>query len=216
MANDAKKPAVGGRQGATLPGAVPLAEGGADDFQTGFVWKVHDYTNNYIRFADSKAAVVVALGTGLLAGLVNVRAQRWLSPSLLNLSEPVWKDTWMGVFAFLSFALLSSAVACAVWAVAPRLWSTLTRDLKARVLRRDMGRPAKGFIFWGNILAHGTEDEFWGAFKAQDRHNLTEALTRHLYVLAAVADEKFRFANLSIWLAFAGGVVACLFILGLA
>jgi len=70
-----------------------------------------------------------------------------------------------------------------------------------------------GFVYWKNILAHGDENAFWAAMATQAQPQLTEALARHLFVLANISDRKFDAVNRSIVFAATGGVVACLFVL---
>ena len=69
-----------------------------------FLWKTHSYMNDYIRFADTKAAVVIALSTALLGGLIAAEAHHGCSLRLLNFVEPAWKESWLGIGA--SFSIL--------------------------------------------------------------------------------------------------------------
>jgi hypothetical protein len=38
-----------------------------------FTWKVHDYTSELIRFADTKASIVPALSTGIISIFLGAR-----------------------------------------------------------------------------------------------------------------------------------------------
>jgi hypothetical protein len=52
-----------------------LTAGGTPDTAHGeFIWKVHPYTNDYIRFADTKAAAVIAWCVSLISLLFASKA----------------------------------------------------------------------------------------------------------------------------------------------
>src|SRR5689334_3382691 len=58
--------------GSTPTGTVPPAGGAPPPLPSGlseFVWNTHEYLNEYIRFADSKAAAVFAIGAAFLGVL---------------------------------------------------------------------------------------------------------------------------------------------------
>jgi hypothetical protein len=53
-------------------------EGGDTPTQIEFAWHVHTYTNEYVRFADTKAAAVLAISAGLIGGLFAAKAHRFI------------------------------------------------------------------------------------------------------------------------------------------
>src|SRR4051794_35473694 len=75
-------------------------------FPLDFIWKTHDYTNNYIRFADTKAGLIVVIISGLLAGLLNAKAYLWMSPERFNPSGALFKETVLGGLALATFLAL--------------------------------------------------------------------------------------------------------------
>src|SRR5262245_55396837 len=93
-----------------------------------FLWNVHSYINEYIRFGDAKAGLVIAWTTALIGGLVAVKFQEH------------FKLTWQGGVSVFGFVLLVLAFICAFAAVIPNLGSS----------------QHTGLIFWKNILNHGS------------------------------------------------------------
>ena len=198
------------------PPAIPLlpaAPSPSGSFPLDFIWKVHDYTNNYIRFADTKAAVMIALATGLLAGLLKIGAHHYCSPYRFNLAAPAWVESWQGFGALVSIVALGLSVTAGVLAVTPRLWNSAPVALLRRMVGGGPAELSAGVIYWRSILLHGTADQFWAVVAGQTQAQVTEALTRHLFVLADIAELKFFWVTVSTWAWFVGAVVACLFIL---
>jgi hypothetical protein len=82
-----------------------------------FLWQVHEYTNEHIRFADTKAAFIVAASTALISALV----ASLILDSLLRRALSVWSGSqWIAAFGLL---LLSASVVLGVVAIRPRLWN---------------------------------------------------------------------------------------------
>ena len=131
-----------------------------------FLWKTHSYMNDYIRFADTKAAIVIALSTALLGGLITAEAHHWCSPRLLNFVEPAWKESWLGIGALLSILFLVLAFSCAIFAMTPRLWSVQITGLWQSIkhmfaVPKPSADHSAGFIFCGEILKHGSAENYW-------------------------------------------------------
>ena len=97
-----------------------------------FLWHVHGYINDYIRFGDTKAAFAGTVASGLLAALYGSQFRI----QILQVPYREWPvASWLAVAAavFLGFSSV-----LALWTVRPRLRSS----------------QSKGFIFWGSIAAH--------------------------------------------------------------
>lgn len=154
----------------------------AVDKQLAYLWSVHEYLNTYIRFADTKAGVVIVLASGLIAALYGTG----LHVPLLSKSPTEWG--WLGTLSAVGFLLLASAVLLAVWAIKPRL----TNDQR------------KGFVFWESIRGFKSPLEYWQALRLQSEDGLTENLSGHLYTLAGVCRRKYFWVALSIWVSVAG------------
>ena len=151
-----------------------------------FVWKVHEYTNEFIRFADAKAGVAIVFCGALLSGLYSARLHRPL------LSRPIGAWHVGDVLAAAAFVLLALGTLAAVVAIRPRLHNP----------------QPKGFIFWDSIRAHPNGDAFADAVATEPMDGLGRHLAAHLHVIAGIASEKYGWAHASIFMAIIGGVCA--------
>src|SRR6516162_6744003 len=84
-----------------------------------YLWKAHDYTNNDIRFADTKAVMAVGFCSALISGIFAAKLPRFIlaGPSLTNVGL---YETLMGTGTALSLLLLGGGILFAVWAFIPR------------------------------------------------------------------------------------------------
>jgi Pycsar effector protein len=168
-------------------GAGSSAESGDARRMQDFLWRVHGYTNDYIRFADTKAAFCLGLALALIAALMKSSSPGAFSGHIDALSRG-------GASALLSMTalvLLIGSIIAAVMTVRPRL-STHSQ---------------KGFIFWEAISAFGAPAIFTSAYAAQSEEELTECLSHHLYTLAQVCRRKYFWANLAIIAVISGGAL---------
>jgi len=158
-----------------------------------FLWNVHSYMNEYIRFADTKAGVVTAWSTALLSVLVATRAFNHF------LDGKLWCVT--GWIALLSFALLAGAFGTAVFVIAPDL----------RVGGKE--KRTRDLIFWKSVREFKNADEYRQAVESET--DPIRPLASHVYSLADVAKRKFRCVDLSILLAAVGTLFAIVVIFAL-
>lgn len=149
-----------------------------------YLWKVHEYTNEYIRFADSKAAILLAASGGLLGWLWSVQTGR---PEGAPKTVAFWL-AWIAMSCLLGAAVASALV------IAPRLATKQTA----------------GFLYWGSIMAHQGREVFMKNMKAKRPVDLQEYLGNHLFELACIASAKYRALARGIWLGLAGGIAAVL------
>ena len=191
--------------------------------QLDFLWKVHDYTNNYVRFSDTKAALVIAFASGFIASLVTHDLHHPIREA--RFGRPLdWQYTWVVLGAYAAFICLASAVLVAIASIVPRLrsrppeprnfWGWL--DSAARWLRELLLPPTDtpgAPIYWGNILAYGTQPAYRAAVESMGLAEQIQSITDHLFVLAGISDRKFRLVNLSITLAVIGSSIASLLII---
>jgi len=147
-----------------------------------YLWNVHGYMNEYIRFADTKAGVVIVLASGLVAGLYAAN----LHVPIVSTWPVAWE--WLGVLSALAFLLLASGIVLAVWAIRPRL----TNDQQC------------GFVFWESIRGFRSASEYWQALRAEGEERLAEHLAGHLYTLASVCRKKYFWVAVSIWVSLGG------------
>jgi hypothetical protein len=145
-----------------------------------FAWNVHSYVNEYIRFADTKAELVIAWITAVLGALFAVKFHEKFGCSLV------------GILRIAGFSLLVLGFVCAFWVIRPRLKST----------------QIPGFIFWNSIRAHDSKDVFVDALQQQSSADLQRQVAGHLYDLSGVSQSKFRWVSISILFAFLGSMVS--------
>lgn len=194
-------------------------EADAESKRGEFLWKVHGYTSEYIRFADSKAAVVIAISTALIAALFAARCHELCYPSKLSWEKATVGGTLLGFGAMSAFALLGAAVLLASWAVSPRLWKTFVKGVWSRVARGltpTQPSPPVAGIYWGDVLAHQNENEYWKAISGLTVPQMSEAVAKHVYVLAGIAEAKYHWITWATRCAYAGALLACLVLLGSA
>jgi hypothetical protein len=149
-----------------------------------FLWDVHKYTNDYIRFADTKAAFVAAASTGLIGALVG--------SSALDSCFVVVPATWLEWCGLAGLLLLATALVLSVLAIRPRLWN----------------HTSVGYIFWESIQGHKTAQAFSQAIGELPGSGLTRATSDHLFMLASVATRKYGYVKWAIHAGIAGGLLA--------
>jgi hypothetical protein len=151
-----------------------------------FLWDVHKYTNDYIRFADTKAAFVAAASTALIGTLVGSN----VLDSCFRINACAWSVTqWVG---FIGLLCLSASLFLSVYAIWPRLWNS----------------TSVGYIFWESVAGHGTAEAFSRKVAELPATERTKATSDHLFALATVAKRKYEFVKLAIYAGMPGGVLA--------
>ena len=167
------------------PDEKPAVEG--DTLRQEFLWNTHQYLGEYVRFADTKAAFAGTMAAALLGAMYSARAHiPVVSVDFLRWPMSSWLALGAGV-------LLMAAFALAIWTIVPRQAST----------------QREGFVFWGNIAAHGTFERLQASFDGQSVRALNDHLLHHIFDISRVACiPKFRNAATSLWLVLVGGVLA--------
>lgn len=160
-------------------GSQPLPE---------FLWEVHSYINEYIRFADVKAAFVVVIATGLLGALVTSSLYR---PLFQSSAEGPARSVWIAVGAII---LLGASLICSIIAVKPRL----------------TGKWHHGFIFWESIAGFESGGKYWHEVKSLSTEDRARAIAEHLYALSGVARAKYKWVNLAILSLICGAIPAAI------
>ncbi len=151
-----------------------------------FLWEVHKYTNEYIRFADTKAGFIAGAATALIGGLIASS----LFDSILLARPRLWSNLqWLG---FASLLLLVVSLGLSVAAIQPRLWN----------------KTSVGFIFWGSIAGHGSMLQFTRAIHDLSLLGKTSAISDHLFILSSIAKRKYAFVGWAFSVGVAGGALA--------
>lgn len=157
---------------------------GADAKTSEFLWEVHRYTNEYIRFADTKAVFIAGASTALIGSLVASS----IFDSCFRTPLCSWtKLQWMGV---VGLVLLAISLGLSIAAIRPRLWN----------------KTSVGFIYWGSITGHGTAQHFAQEARVMSDRDKAVAIAYHLYMLATIAKRKYSYVDKALIIGLLGGV----------
>lgn len=173
-----------------------------------FLWKVHSYTNDYIRFADQKAGLVLAVESGLIAAMYAAKLHHACSLTRFNFQERTVADTALGFVSFIGFLFLGVGVGFALFAIAPRLWTQVWSTFRERLYNSLSVGTLAGSVFWKEVLANGNAVAYLARVRGLDEAGREDAVGRHVYVLAGVANAKFGWINLSLAFGAVGGLFA--------
>jgi hypothetical protein len=143
------------------------------------------YVRSYISLADTKAAVVFALASSLVAYL-------FTNDDFHNLLlAPTWG--WQTALAYLTSFSLIFAAALSAWVIAPRTPHT-----------------GEGLVFFGAVRNYPTDGAYVRAVRDSSEAELTEARLRHCYDVSQVCWKKYRVLKGAIW----SGVIGLILLLG--
>ena len=178
----------------TSNGAAPVDSDGlaVQSCNLEYLWKVHDYVNNYIRFADAKAGAILAFSVAMIGALFSAKMHAGFtatSPGNWGLPE---------MLSVVAFGSLAISVFVAAGAIKPRLLNT---------------KQDPGFVFWENILAHKEPQVFWDAYAPQGQPDLEKNLAYHLFDLCRVCRSKYLWVAISLWAGLVGGFLGAMLIL---
>jgi hypothetical protein len=153
-----------------------------------FAWKTHEYLHNYVRFADTKAALVIAWCSTVLGALYAAGLHSAVAPSRFTVTD------WSGAATAAATAvwLLAPSLLLAAWAIAPRL-NTKQRG---------------GLVFWDSIRVNADEEIFARALAHRDPRHLTHHLCIQIYTVAGIAKRKYWCVLVSVYLSLAGSILA--------
>jgi len=162
-----------------------------------FVWQVHGYLNGYIKFGDTKAALLAGLAGPLIVGLVGVSG---------------WKLKWdfETLCLLTSILLFAFAFGFAFMAIWPNLITNKVKQSKATSTSIESNGkeiPDAGFVYWKNIRAHVNANTFADELVALTEEEKLRHVGNHCYELAGITDRKYGLITISSRF-FAGGMVS--------
>jgi hypothetical protein len=167
------------------------------DDQTEFLWKVHSYTNEYIRFADAKASVVIAWAGALLGALFSQQAY------LL-----IFRDWTVDLAAFAnSFSVTAAHLALAI-GFSMAVYVVLPRLNKAG----KEPRPNE-LIFWGSVRAFSDSSKYLAAVSTCNDED--RCVADHIYVIGGIAAKKYSWLRTSIVITAIGTLLAIYVLCGI-
>jgi hypothetical protein len=153
------------------PSEIPSSDAKAEaKVRFDFIARVHVYTHDYIRFADTKASAILAACGFLFTGLFT-RGDAFgsiiqKSPS----SRLTLLVLFFGVAALLSLlATIGHSVAC----VMPRL-----------------GSRGKGLVYWDQVAKHSSEDYIQAVSSLSGDEAVTQ-LANHVRAVSETAQKKY-------------------------
>jgi hypothetical protein len=157
-----------------------------DPGTSAFLWEVHRYTNEYIRFADTKAAFIAGTSAALIGSLV--------ASSLFDATFRSTPCLWSGLqwTGLVSLLLLVVSLGLSIAAIRPRLWN----------------KTSVGYIFWGSIAGHKSMLQFTRAVHELSLLGMTNAVSDHLFVLSSIAKRKYAYVDWALSVGVAGGALA--------
>jgi hypothetical protein len=155
-----------------------------------FMWEVHKYINEDIRFADAKAALAFGASSAMLGVLLKEGLEH---PARLSMIE----QSISGMFPVLtSLAYLALAALFSCLALLPRLqYLDLTRSEQ---------RDAAILVFWHNI-ARGDRPGRVSILQQLSPAEQMEHLTKHVVDISWVANYKYQHASFALGLMLGGG-----------
>jgi hypothetical protein len=156
-------------------------------------WKTHEYIHNYIRFADTKAALIIAWCSTVVSALYVAGLHHGLASLRLTLTNSSFSMT----AAALAIVLLVLSLAAAAAVVVPRLPT----------------EQRAGLIFWESIRVHANGDLFANNFARHNEAQLAHHMCVQLYTIAGIAQKKYGWVLLSLWLAVPGSLLSGLALL---
>ena len=164
--------------------------------QVDFLWQVHSYTNEYIRFADTKAALTIAWATALLGALYAERVH----------AVPD-RTTAFLVITLMATAPLCAGFVLAVLSILPRLYRNPIAKLRANSTTSTATKSV-GLIYWGDVQSLKNASAYEQHIEKLDEENIVGELSRHMFVLSDIANSKYRLVNLSIAVVAVGSIFA--------
>lgn len=150
-----------------------------------FLWNTHKYIDDYIKFADTKAAFVVAILSAFLSSGIKSGSYATI------LHKPVSQWCLLDGIAITALILMLAAVLMSVNVIRPRLKT----------------KQVEGIIYWKAITIAGCF-KFVSTIESLDDDTLRSAVAGHTYEIAEIATKKYRFVALAMILGIVGALAA--------
>lgn len=137
-----------------------------------FALRGHTYVNDYIKFADQKAAFIVALCSGMLGLLYKSAAQA-------HFLKPLSQWQFIDLMTFLGFAILSISIILSFLVIKPQK------------------KPKKnsGLLFWGTVSEIDSANDYLKQVLKLSNQGIADELLDHNYRLSKVCSDKYWFLD---------------------
>jgi hypothetical protein len=177
--------------------AVPLSDAAqpgtpvpiADESQARFAEETHRYIREFIRIADRKAAFFFTAATALLAFLYSEEASVWWRAPI-----PQWGSR--GVISFLAMLLLVIGDVLLLIVVLPSLKGS-----------------KRGIIFFDAIAECETGKDYRDEVVSKNLAELVHTKLQHVWELARLCRQKYRYLTWGCWTAAAGAVFCLIYLM---
>ena len=152
-----------------------------NDYDSEFGRNNNNYLNEYIRFADTKAGILLAIEGGFLVKL----SDNW-SKILSNISggkdlTPIFSiELQLTLLVIATIIMLLSTIAT-LWVIIPRLGE----------------KSKRGYIFWENIAEFPSAKKYVEEVFELSKKELDSILLEQNYYLARTAKRKYRVLRLA-------------------
>lgn len=155
-----------------------------------YLWKIHEHLSENVRFADTKAGLIIIFVSTLIGALHTTgNTKRFYTYN--------WSFREVLVIFVLSLMLVS--IIFSVMVVLPRLLSS----------------NAKGIIFWEGVLMHGSSSVYGEKIINVEKKELMNHLADQVYDLAIICALKYKYVKYSLWFAIPSALVGAFIIVTL-
>ncbi|MBI1346678.1 hypothetical protein GC163_10365 [bacterium] len=179
-----------------------------------FLWNTHSYINEYIRFSDTKSAIVIVWCSALFGVLVEKLAhQHFIYMALGETADQTQITTSSCNLSIAAHGLLAIGFVLAVLSILPKLWSIPGVSTLREWLLQEKHVKRTGLIYWGDVLAYGSATSLSAASRTSDSEHLLEELRMHIYVLSGICSIKFTLTVWSIIFALLGSILSAVFLI---
>ena len=148
-----------------------------------FVKHINDYLHGYIKFADTKAGVIIALSIGFITILFNQK----IHEPLFKMCKGQLFNNLLFYLTIVTFLSIMIGLFFAISVIFPRTSPQRTKSL----------------IFWENILEHKKE-EYKTKIKELNTQEIIDSLSEHNYLVASVSNQKYKGLKVSMIFSFVG------------
>jgi hypothetical protein len=170
--------------GAALAGDRPKGEPTAE-WQLTFALEQNKYANEYIKFADQKAAIILGLITAGLAILESSGGHKAWTGQPFSL---------VGVLTTLAFLINVLAGAFAALTLLPRL--------------RTGGSLQTTRIYWRDVAKLETPEKYAAAIMGSQREEIVRELLCHYQILSQICSRKYVMVTCAMWAGLVGIAVS--------
>ncbi len=141
-----------------------------------FLWNVHSYLCEQIRFADTKAALVIGWSSVVIGFAISKDIHRQVVTANWAAVQTSTFDLLLVATRAGSLFALAMSFVLAVFVVRPRL----------------SDHSATGYIFWRRILNHRSPELFHESLLSRTGDEIDRHVSDHIFTLSQICEAKYR------------------------